>query len=82
VVFQVVNSIWPGILQISVDGRGFQRFRVSPPVKKVPCVIGDHLRHCLQVRPDVPLVCESRGTIYLEVDATSSDTEKQCDERT
>ena len=37
----------------------FQRLHYFPPLKEIPSVIVDHLRSCLQVRPDVPLAYEN-----------------------
>lgn len=41
----------------------FQRLHYFPPLKEIPSVIVDHLRRCLQLRPDVPLGYESERTL-------------------
>ena len=42
----------------------FQRLHYFPSLKEIPTVIVDHLRSCLQLRPDVPLAYENERTIY------------------
>ena len=42
----------------------FQRLHYFPPLKEIPSVIVDHLRSCLQLRPDVPLAYENERTLY------------------
>ena len=42
----------------------FQRLHYFPSLREIPTVIVDHLRSCLQLRPDVPLAYENERTIY------------------
>jgi hypothetical protein len=42
----------------------FQRLHYFPSLSEIPTVIIDHLRSCLQVRPDLPLAYENERNIY------------------
>ncbi len=42
----------------------FQRLHYFPSLEEIPTVIVDHLRTCLQLRPDLPLAYENERNIY------------------